>query len=129
MTPSDYTPSPRPTFPGPAHIPYAAATRHLWGDQVSGEVADWIYVSSDKIHHLVFGLPPGGAFRHSDAYRTAFAADDNAREDLYSLFVAFHNPRVHADAVADLEAIRVGFLLFLLNSVDDAIHKYLLLRP
>ena len=62
MTASDYTPSPRPTFPGPAHIPYEAATRHLWGDQASGEVADWIYVSSDKIHHLVFGLPPGGGF-------------------------------------------------------------------
>ena len=76
MTANDYTPSPRPTFPGPAHIPYEAATRHLWGDQASGEVADWIYVSSDKIHHLVFGLPPGGGFRHSDAYRTVFAADE-----------------------------------------------------
>ena len=76
MTANDYTPSPRPTFPGPAHIPYEAATRHLWGDQVSGEVADWIYVSSDKIHHLVFGLPPGRGFRHSDAYRTVFAADE-----------------------------------------------------
>jgi quercetin dioxygenase-like cupin family protein len=43
---------------------------------VSGQVADWIYVSSDKIHQLVFGLPPGGAFRHSDAFRTVFAADE-----------------------------------------------------
>jgi quercetin dioxygenase-like cupin family protein len=51
-------------------------TRHLWGDQVSGEVADWIYVSSEKIHQLVFGLPPGGAFRHSEDYRTIFAADE-----------------------------------------------------
>ena len=76
MRANEYTPSPRPTFPGPAHIPYEAATRHLWGDQASGEVADWIYVSSDKIHHLVFGLPPGGGFRHSDAYRTVFAADE-----------------------------------------------------
>jgi quercetin dioxygenase-like cupin family protein len=51
-------------------------TRHLWGDEGSGEVADWIYVSSEKIHHLVFGLPPGGSFRHSDRYRTIFAADE-----------------------------------------------------
>jgi quercetin dioxygenase-like cupin family protein len=71
-----YSASPRPTFEGPAHIPYAAVTRHLWGDKTSGEVADWIYVSSGKIHQLVFGLPPGGAFRHSDAYRTIFAADE-----------------------------------------------------
>lgn len=71
-----YASSPRPTFTGPAHIPYEAVTRHLWGDQIAGEVADWIYVSSDKIHQLVFGLPPGGAFRHSDAYRTIFAADE-----------------------------------------------------
>jgi quercetin dioxygenase-like cupin family protein len=71
-----YSASPRPTFAGPAPIPYGAVTRHLWGDEVSGEVADWIYVSSEKIHQLVFGLPPGGAFRHSDAYRTVFAADE-----------------------------------------------------
>ncbi|GIK43396.1 MAG: hypothetical protein BroJett011_72290 [Chloroflexota bacterium] len=71
-----YASSPRPTFTGPAHIPYETVTRHLWGDKVAGEVADWIYVSSDKIHQLVFGLPPGGAFRHSDDYRTIFAADE-----------------------------------------------------
>ena len=71
-----YTPSPRPTFAGPAHIPYAAAARHLWGDTVSGEVADWIYVSSERIHQLVFGLAPGAGFRHSEAHRTVFAADE-----------------------------------------------------
>lgn len=71
-----YSASPRPTFTGPAHIPYQAATRHLWGDAVSGEVADWIYVSSDRIHQLVFSLAPGGAFKHSDSYRTVFAADE-----------------------------------------------------
>jgi quercetin dioxygenase-like cupin family protein len=71
-----YSSSPRPTFSGPTHITYENVTRHLWGDKVSGEVADWIYVSSDKIHQLVFGLPPGGAFRHSEDYRTIFAADE-----------------------------------------------------
>jgi quercetin dioxygenase-like cupin family protein len=76
MSTQGYAPSPRPTFDGPAHIPYAAATRHLWGDAESGEVADWIYVSSDKIHQLVFGVPLGGAFRHSEAYRTIFGADE-----------------------------------------------------
>lgn len=71
-----YAASPRPTFSGPAHIPYETVTRHLWGDQASGEVADWIYVSSEKIHQLLFGLPPGGAFRHSEDFRTIFAADE-----------------------------------------------------
>jgi mannose-6-phosphate isomerase-like protein (cupin superfamily) len=71
-----YTASPRPTFDGPAHISYESVTRYLWGDTEAGEVADWIYVSSDKIHQLVFGLPVGGVFRHSDAFRTIFAADE-----------------------------------------------------
>lgn len=71
-----YKSSPRPTFRGPAHIPYASVTRHLWGDPEAGLVDDWIYVSSDKIHQLVFGMPPGDGFRHSEAYRTVFAADE-----------------------------------------------------
>ena len=71
-----YSASPRPTFDGPAHIPYESATRHLWGDAESGEVADWIYVSSDKIHRLVFGLPAGGWSMHSEVHRTIFAAHE-----------------------------------------------------
>jgi quercetin dioxygenase-like cupin family protein len=68
--------SPRPTFPGPALIRRGEVTRHVWGDPDSGEVFDWIYASTDLIHMLVFGLGPGGAFRHSEAYRTVFAADE-----------------------------------------------------
>ncbi|NWG21163.1 MAG: cupin domain-containing protein [Chloroflexi bacterium] len=71
-----YTPSPRPRFDGPAYIAYETTARHLWGDPDAGEVADWIYVSSDKIHQLVFGLPSGGMFRHSEEHRTIFAADE-----------------------------------------------------
>jgi len=71
-----YSASPRPCFDGPAPIPYASVTRHVWGDRISGEVADWIYVSSRKIHQLVFGLPTGGSFKHSAEYRTVFAADE-----------------------------------------------------
>lgn len=68
--------SPRPSFEEATHVPYDKATRHLWGDDEAGRVADWIYVSSDKIHHLVFALPPGGMFRHSEGFRTVFAADE-----------------------------------------------------
>jgi quercetin dioxygenase-like cupin family protein len=68
--------SPRPSFDRPTLIRRSDVTRHVWGDAESGEVLDWIYASTERIHMLVFGLPPGGAFRHSDAYRTVFAADE-----------------------------------------------------
>ncbi len=73
---SAYRPSPRPTFDGPARITRAGAARHIWGDPLSGEVADWIYVSSGLIHALVFELPAHGSFRHSSEHRTIFAADE-----------------------------------------------------
>ncbi len=68
--------SPRPSFDQPTHIPYEQVTRHVWGDETSGEVIDWIYVSSSKIHQLVFSMPFAGHFRHSDKHRTIFAADE-----------------------------------------------------
>ncbi len=71
-----YKPSPRPTFSEATHIPYADVTRHLWGDPEAGTVSDWIYVSNEKIHQLLFGLPPGGRFQHSAEFRTIFAADE-----------------------------------------------------
>jgi len=71
-----YKPSPRPVFDGPTPIPYAQITRHIWGDVAAGQVDDWIYVSTDKIHQLVFGMPPGDGFRHSESFRTVFGADE-----------------------------------------------------
>ncbi len=68
--------SPRPVFDGPAHIRRADVTRHVWGDPEAGEVFDWIYASTDKVHMLLFGVPPGGGFRHSPDFRTIFAADE-----------------------------------------------------
>jgi quercetin dioxygenase-like cupin family protein len=68
--------SPRPSFDGPALIRRADVTRHVWGDPAAGEVFDWIYASTEKVHMLVFGLPPGAGFRHSEDYRTIFAADE-----------------------------------------------------
>lgn len=71
-----YKPSPRPVFDGPTPIPYDRVTRHLWGDDAAGRIDDWIYVSTDKIHQLVFGMPPGQGFRHSESFRTVFGADE-----------------------------------------------------
>ncbi len=71
-----YRPSPRPEFAGPTHIRYEAAVRHLWGDDESGRVQDWIYLSNHSLHVIVFSLPVGGGFTHSRAYRTVFGADE-----------------------------------------------------
>jgi mannose-6-phosphate isomerase-like protein (cupin superfamily) len=73
MASKDFSPT---AYAGPAHIPYGAVPRLVWGDRESGEVFDWTYVSTDKVHQLVFGLAPGGSFRHSDQFRTVFAADE-----------------------------------------------------
>ncbi|HQY91737.1 cupin domain-containing protein [Caldilinea sp.] len=70
-----YKPSPRPTFEEPTLLRYDDVARHLWGDPDAGQVADWIYVSSSKIHQIVWGLAPGGSFRHSAEFRTIFGAD------------------------------------------------------
>jgi quercetin dioxygenase-like cupin family protein len=71
-----YRPSPRPDFAGPTLIRYQDAVRHLWGDDESGRVADWIYLSNHALHVIVFSLPVGGGFTHSRAYRTIFGADE-----------------------------------------------------
>lgn len=71
-----YKPSPRPTFAAPTAIRAEDAVRHVWGDDESGLVQDLIFVSSERIHALVFALPPGESFRHSDSFRTVFAADE-----------------------------------------------------
>jgi quercetin dioxygenase-like cupin family protein len=71
-----YRPSPRPAFDAPTAIREGDAVHHVWGDEEAGFVEDLIYVSSQLIHAIVFALPPGGAFRHSDSFRTVFAADE-----------------------------------------------------
>lgn len=73
---SSYQASPRPSFEQTTLISYATVTRHLWGDDEAGRVADWIYVSGQEIHQIVFGVASGGSFRHSEAYRTIFGADE-----------------------------------------------------
>jgi quercetin dioxygenase-like cupin family protein len=71
-----YAPSPRPTFDVPTLVTRQAVTRHIWGDTEAGEVMDWIYVSSQTLHVLKFGVAPGQAFRHSQEFRTVFRADE-----------------------------------------------------
>ena len=68
--------SPRLVSPPPGSIRAEDAALKLWGDASSGFVNDWIYVSNEKIQQLVFSLPPGARFAHSESYRTNLGADE-----------------------------------------------------
>ena len=71
-----YKPSPKPNFYKPTHIEYNKIETYMWGDEEAGKVQDWIYVSNESLHQIIFGMKPGGHFKHSDQYRTIFGADE-----------------------------------------------------
>ncbi len=71
-----YKPSPKPNFSKPTHIRYSSMDTYLWGDEETGKVKDWIYVSNKSLHQIIFGMEPGGFFKHSNQYRTIFGADE-----------------------------------------------------
>jgi quercetin dioxygenase-like cupin family protein len=62
--------------PAPGAVPASSAVLKLWGDEESGRVSDDIYVSNEKIQLMVFTMPPGARFGHSEGARTAMAADE-----------------------------------------------------
>jgi len=59
-------------FDRPRLVKYAHASRFLWGDKKSGQVADVIYGRNNKIGALTFKLKPGGFFRSSDTWKSFF---------------------------------------------------------
>ena len=71
-----YKPSPRPSYSMPTHIEYNNMKIHKWGDEEAGYVDDWIYISNEKLHQIIFGLKPHGCFKHSKEFRTIFGADE-----------------------------------------------------
>jgi mannose-6-phosphate isomerase-like protein (cupin superfamily) len=96
-----YSPSPRPRFDRPTLVRQRDVTRHIWGDPLAGNVADWIYASTDRIHTLVFGVAPGGRFTHSDEFRTIFGADE--------VFVVLQGRMVIANPeTAEVHLLEVG---------------------
>jgi mannose-6-phosphate isomerase-like protein (cupin superfamily) len=62
--------------PAPGSVPIEAARLKLWGDDTSGRVNDWIYVSNERIQHMVFSMAPGTRFGHSESFRTRLGADE-----------------------------------------------------
>jgi len=71
-----YKPSPKPNFFEPTHIKYNSINTYMWGDDQAGKVKDWIYVSNESLHQIIFGMETNGRFKHSDQYRTIFGADE-----------------------------------------------------
>ncbi len=71
-----YKPSPKPNFDKPTHIKYNKIETYMWGDEEAGRVKDWIYVSNESLHQIIFGMEADGNFKHSDQYRTIFGADE-----------------------------------------------------
>ncbi len=68
--------TPRPSYTTPTVLRPPDVVHHLWGDEESGLVGDEVLMSSDLLHALIFTLPPGGKFGHSQDNRTVFAADE-----------------------------------------------------
>ena len=60
-----YKPSPKPNFHEPTHIVYNKMETYMWGGDEAGKVKDWIYVSNESLHQIIFGLEPGNNFKHS----------------------------------------------------------------
>jgi quercetin dioxygenase-like cupin family protein len=62
--------------PAPGAVPASRAVLKLWGDDESGRVSDRIFVSNERIQLMLFSMPPGARFRHSEDARTALGADE-----------------------------------------------------
>lgn len=63
------------TFDRPTRITREQTTKHVWGDDVSGQTTDWIYVSTEEASQIVFGMPVGGRFGQSDDFKDVYDSD------------------------------------------------------
>jgi oxalate decarboxylase/phosphoglucose isomerase-like protein (cupin superfamily) len=57
---------------GPTVVRYCDASRFLWGDPSSGEVADVIYGRNELVGTLIYKLRPGACFTSSDSWKAFF---------------------------------------------------------
>ena len=69
------TQTPRLTYTTPTLIRAGEATPYRWGDEGSGFVEDEVLISSQRLHSIIFTLPPRGSFVHSPQNPTIFRAD------------------------------------------------------
>jgi quercetin dioxygenase-like cupin family protein len=71
---SDYE-YPALTLDEPAVVPYGRTSKHVWGDDESGQTTDWIYISTEDVSQIVFGMPVGGHFGHSKDFKDVYDSD------------------------------------------------------
>ena len=83
----------------PTLLRYRDVPRWLWGDGISGQVTDWLYTTSDKIHFIMFSLRPGAHWGYSDEFKPSYEAD----EGYYILqgSLTLHNPETGEVCVAN----------------------------
>jgi quercetin dioxygenase-like cupin family protein len=71
---SDYE-YPALTFDRPTLVRYGATLKHVWGDDISGQTTDWVYISTEEVSQIVFGMPVGGHFGHSEDFKDVYDSD------------------------------------------------------
>ena len=59
-------------FTAPTLVRYAEATRFLWGDEESHQVADIIYGRGERISSLMYALRPGEYFKASKTWKPLY---------------------------------------------------------
>jgi quercetin dioxygenase-like cupin family protein len=86
-------------FKEPTLVRHGEATRFLWGDEESQQVADIIYGRGDRIASLTFSLAPGGYFKSSKAWKPLF--DQHRFYYVVQGSLAIHDPERGDIAVAE----------------------------
>ena len=66
---------PEVAFDEPHLTSYSETVRYTWGDDQSGQTSDWIYVSTEDVSQVVFGMPSGACYRQSDDFKDAYDSD------------------------------------------------------
>jgi mannose-6-phosphate isomerase-like protein (cupin superfamily) len=84
---------------GPTLIRYAEATRFLWGDEESHQVADWIYGGGSQNSSFMYSLRPGEYFKHSKTWKPLY--DQHRFYYVYQGSLAIHDPVSGEVAVAE----------------------------
>jgi len=83
---------------GPTLIRYEEATRFLWGDEESHQVADWVYGGGARTSSFMYSLRPGEYFKHSKVWKPLY--DQHRLYYVYQGSLAIHDPVSGEVAVA-----------------------------
>jgi quercetin dioxygenase-like cupin family protein len=83
----------------PTVIRYSEATRFLWGDEQSHQVADWIYGGGSRNSSFIYSLRPGEYFRMSDTWKPLY--DEHRFYFVHQGMLAIHDPERGEVAVAN----------------------------